>query len=268
MNEIKASFFDEYYRIVLGNSETLYDIYCDNCVISRIKGVEKETFTKSDFPIRDFSPFESKSTKVKCYSQDISTHEGYYIINTFGSYEANSIQKFFSQEFVLKCISSKWYIENDIFFTYESGSSKLCGAEINGNDLSAQKSETNAPTSNPYLNVNGFTFRQNSQSFSRNQAPSSYDYDRGYSPRKAKPENLDPRKSITIIDLPSNYNGNEITSVFDKFGRINRRFFTHHKVYIEFDTPEIKNLAINNPPVTSFGFSLKIEDGVYKDRFN
>ena len=154
--------------------------------------------------------------------------------------------------------SSKWFIVQDLFFIFDSSRNDLFGAEKQPKIISKNLISMNMVNSiNPVLQQfppNSISHPLAHQDFPNSSNLSQFNSNPNYSTstftnsltssssitsskdsnvKKSKFDSFDPQRSLTINGL-SNYNGEDVVSLFRGFGTITSQFFTYATIYIEF----------------------------------
>lgn len=256
--DVAGQFIATYYPMVIHNYAAVKKFYNSHAKISRFSCNSSITFKIANEPIREVCPEEFISGIVKVFSHSFQTINDNLLVTAYGTVAANqmSMEYFFSQEFVLQRFSGKWFIINDVFYCYKSYDVQLLGAE-QALSIPLQGMPPHAFISQPQPPVPvNLPMRTNST-----YVPSKSD-----GQRKSRLDTFDISKSITISELSKTYVGQDVVSIFQKYGTVRSKYFTHGTVYIEYDAVESKNAALHSPPPIIKGQQCKVDDGIIRPR--
>jgi hypothetical protein len=223
MNEdLSLTFIATYYKLLYNTPDVIHQFYDPNARISRPSG----SFILSDPPSpSSLFPFDPKTTIVKIFDSHFVSLEiphSASVITVFGSVSDSP----FTHRFNLILQSSRWFIIEDSFFSFDQVAEDTVGAESGTIDHFA----ASLP---PPLRL-----------------------------RSSPLADFDPTHTITIVNLSNNYNGTEIATHFSQFGTITNQHFTHKTIYIEFESPEMAAEAANAPPLLHQGITIIIKQGM------
>jgi hypothetical protein len=195
--ELGARFVVTYYRMIYRSPEHMIRLFDPEGCISRIMPSEK--IQHHPMPNHPISPIDPHSRILKITSYSTSLFLGNLVISVRGFSADSRNQIPFTQQFVLKQMNQKWMVISDTY--YEFGVPRA--------DLVSIDAQPSAP---------------------RPGVPHSATRD-----KKASVNELDPSRTVTLIDLPRQYQGDELVRMFSAFG-VSRQFYTNKTVYIEFET--------------------------------
>ena len=227
------NFILNYYKLI--DFDNLKEFYSNSSKITRMKGSEINTFLLSENPFKDLNPFEKKLSNPKINSNNYLIIKDTIILNVYGSFLENNKDLYFSQEFTFQQINLNWKIINDVFFGFFELTIPIWGAEL----LTESKQ-------------NEILFNNNNHNQYQPRIISKY---------KNQIENFDLNRTITLLDLPQNYDGDYITNILNNYFIITKKYYTKGMIFYEFNSLEQKNDFINNPPLIP-DINYNIENGI------
>ncbi|EAY20744.1 hypothetical protein TVAG_391280 [Trichomonas vaginalis G3] len=236
--ELGAKFVATYYRLIYRCPSAIPKLYDTHAILRRDP-------PKTNFQIcllqHELIPFKPNESIVKIFRYVTYSAGESLVVSVYGSIFNNLGPKMFFQQFMLKKNGLVWLIHSDIFYIFTSQTN-----EVLYGIFEQPQPPAFTPIQQPAQSQQIVPqFKRISQSAKR--------YD-----------NFDPEKTITIINLPNTYNGNDVVAAFRCYGNVTSKYFTHNTVYIEFENEEEADAACNsrlplNMPNNSH---IKVEKGI------
>lgn len=237
--EIGAKFVATYYRLIYRCPSAIPYLYDTHAILRRDP-------PKTNFQLcllqHEIIPFKPNESIVKIFRHVAYSVGDSLIVSVYGSFTNPMETKMFHQQFMLKKNGPKWLIFNDNFYVFRMQTDLYAVVE----------DQPQAPSFNPIPQSNV-------------SAPIPSPIKRTSStPTRNRAENLDNERSITIMNLSNNYNGNDIVNAYKIFGNITSKYFTFNTIYLEFETEEEAYNAANSrlPPGMPTNGHIKVEQGI------
>lgn len=142
----------------------------------------------------------------------------------YGSIQDDSQETQFVQKFILSKKSDKYLISNDSFFSFKLNTVPPYYPQPLNTSISAPHIPKEPIQPSPYINPHR-----------PKQIPQ--DVNRYNGKRISKYQDFDSSRSITVMNLMDGYGGPAIVNYFERFGKVEKQYFTHNTVYIMFDSP-------------------------------
>jgi hypothetical protein len=238
-DDVVAQFVATYYKLLYSSGDSIPKFYDARAEVTRSSQGVATIVSLSDAP--GLLPFDPTTTVTKindCESQTLL--EG-LLITIYGTLSDCP----FTQRFALSQQHSRWFITSDAFFLYDGSSDELVGTE-------------RAPLEQPAVAVSGLPPPPKKVVSSFEPAAQPL----GFRAKKPKLDEFDAKRSVTILNLSNNYNGDEVAAHFEAFGQVTYRFYTHNVIYLEFAREEMCDDAVAADPLVYQGATTDVRKGI------
>ena len=301
--DIGAKFVATYYRLIFRCPQLLSKLYDIHAVIHREP--PKQVFQLCLNHKIDLNPFNDKDTVVKILSY-VSYPAGESLVvsvyGTLSEYSRNIPERLFTQQFMLKKVGNKYLIHNDIFYNFSAGQNIYMSQP--DRTFNQEQTPLSMPIHAPpiaQMSPSSLPNTPQSYAFSPNPAPvvSMFQQPQPYLPpqvqtshiqnppvsqmkrpsvpsspspttnTRTRVNDLDPERSITVMNLSNSYNGKEVAQAYSKFGKITNQNFTYNTVYLEFETSdEAENAAQARVPSSiPQSAHVRVDRGIHKQYY-
>lgn len=265
--EIGARFVSSYYRLIYRNYTLLRKLYDPHAIVNRNTSKVSRSFQVCMQAQVEVCPFVPSDTVCKILNYCSYPVGDNIMISVYGTVTGNIKESCFSQQFLLREENQKWMIFSDTFYLFGPPGPDSFNPEFESSITQpGPRMQYPAPmfTSQPQLYPQSLPPQTKSapitQSPSRTQSsavPSS-------PVTKQRIDSFCKERSITVVNLPNNYNGAAVVSAFSTFGPITGQFYTHNTVYIEYEKDQMAdNASLSNIPASlPVAHNTKVERGI------
>jgi hypothetical protein len=238
-DDVVAQFVATYYKLLYSSGDSIPKFYDARAEVTRSSRGVATIVSLSDAP--GLLPFDPTTTVTKINDCESQTLPEGLLITVYGTLSDCP----FTQRFALSQQHSRWFITNDAFFLYDGNSDELVGTE-------------RAPLEQPAVAVSGLPPPPKKVVSSFEPAAQPL----GFRAKKPKLDEFDAKRSITILNLSNNYNGDEVAAHFEAFGQVTYRFYTHNVIYLEFAREEMCDDAVAADPLVYQGATTDVRKGI------
>jgi hypothetical protein len=204
-DELGRRFVVTYYRLIYRSPDNFIRLFSPEACLSRTISCERTEF--HPVPDRPLAAVDSttRTLRIATYSSMLLLDR--LVVSVSGFADENR----FTQQFILRLDDQKWMIVSDVYYEFDAIRPDLVSVEP----------VPDAPKAAPRPGVPYSATRE----------------------KKATVEMLDPARSITLPDLPKQYQGDDLVATFSKFGVVSRQCYTFKRVFIEYETPGASDAA-------------------------
>lgn len=256
--DVAVRFVATYFRMIYNDIISLPKFYRKNAEIKRVYPTNNSDYVYSSQNGDEIAAFNPNERTTKVYTHHTTILPRGMLINVYGTISGNSQEYLWTQQFVLTQTSGRWFIVADTFYQFPDNCPQLIGAEIETAVLEKHNVQppiqANKPINTSFQPMPTNIFSQMPQINPKNRSTDIQ--------KRPRLEGFDRNRSLTLLNLSNNYNGEEVSSLFTHYGIISNKFFTHNTIYLELETIEDMESAVNGRPPVYQGAYIRVERGI------